>query len=203
MDFAAAALLFGKPGILRFAPLGTAEPDSLTASWPTGWVSAGPTDAGSTFAYDVTSANVEVEEEVDVVARVVTGRNAHLTAALATVTYRNLMVAFNGGIVTADGAAWSFEPPDLGDETRIMIGWDNYNGPGVTTGTGNAAVTTYPKNQLRIIGRQAFQGGSVSLTGRKGATKTTIPVDFLLEKPAAGGKLLRIMGAGALNPVNG
>lgn len=190
-DFHSAALRFGKPGRLMVAPLGTSEPTTSTAIWPTGWVALGYTNEGSTFEYNIDTANVEVAEELDIIARVTTGRNAHLTAALAEVTYRNLTIAFNGGIIVGDGAAWSFSPPDLGDETRIMLGWDSYGGA-VTTGTPN----TYPKNDLRMIFRQVLQGGTVSMSNAKGAEKQTIAVDFQLEKPASGASIMKIMGLG-------
>lgn len=185
-DFNAAAVRFGKPGKLRIAPLGTAEPTTPTAAWPAGWVPLGYTDEGSAFNYEVSTDNVEVAEELDVLARVTTGRDASVEFALAEITYRNLTIAFNGGIVLGDGAVWSFEPPDLGNETRVMLGWD--------------AMPVPANNDLRMIFRQCLQGGSLGLENRKGATKSTIGANFQLEKPATGLKLLKIMGSGALNP---
>jgi hypothetical protein len=185
-DFNAAAVRFGKPGKLFIAPLGTTEPITVTAAWPAGWVPMGYTDEGSAFNYEVSTDNVEVAEELDVLARVTTGRDASVEFALAEITYRNLTIAFNGGIVVGDATAWSFEPPDLGNETRVMLGWD--------------ALPVVGSNDLRMVFRQCLQGGSLGLENRKGATKSTIGANFQLEKPASGAKLLKIMGAGALNP---
>jgi hypothetical protein len=185
-DFNAAAVRFGKPGKLRIAALGTAEPTTVNSAWGAGWIPLGYTDEGSAFNYGISTDNVEVAEELDVLARVTTGRDASVEFALAEVTKRNLNIAFNGGIVLGDGAAWSFEPPDLGMETRVMIGWDAYADPLV--------------NDLRIIFRQCLQGGSLGLENRKGATKSTISASFQLEKPASGAKLLKIMGGASLNP---
>jgi hypothetical protein len=185
-DFNAAAVRFGKPGKLFIAPLGTPEPPTFTAAWPAGWVPLGYTDEGSAFNYEISTDNVEVAEELDVLARVTTGRDASVEFALAEITYRNLTLAFNGGIVVGDGTAWSFEPPDLGNETRVMVGWD--------------ALPTPTSNDLRIIFRQCLQGGSLGLENRKGATKSTIAANFQLEKPGSGEKLLKIMGAAILNP---
>lgn len=185
-DFNAAAVRFGKPGKLFIAPLGTTEPTTTTAAWPAGWVPLGYTDEGSAFNYEISTDNVEVAEELDVLARVTTGRDASIEFALAEITYRNLTIAFNGGIIVGDGTAWSFEPPDLGNETRVMIGWD--------------AMPTVGANDLRIIFRQCLQGGSLGLENRKGATKSTIAANFQLEKPANGAKLLKIMGSAGLNP---
>lgn len=186
-DFNAAAVRFGKPGKLRIAPLGTTEPASATDAYPTGWVPLGYTDEGSAFNYEISTDNVEVAEELDVLARVTTGRDASVEFALAEITYKNLVIAFNGGIVVGDGAAWNFEPPDLGNEVRVMLAWD--------------AMPTPAGNDLRIIFRQCLQGGSLGLENRKGATKSTIAANFQLEKPATGAKLLKIMGNGVLNPI--
>lgn len=68
-----------------------------------------------------------------------------------------------------------------------MIGWD--------------ALRSVTHNDLRVIFRQCLQGGSIGIENRKGATKSTITANFQLEKPASGEKLLKIMGAGVLNPV--
>lgn len=186
-DFNAAAVRFGKPGKLFIAPLGTTEPTTTTAVWPTGWVPLGYTSEGSAFNYEISTDNVDVAEELDVLARVTTGRDASVEFALAEVTKRNLSIAFNGGVIAGDGLAWSFEPPDLGSETRVMLGWD--------------ANPTVANNDLRWIFRQCLQGGSVGLENRKGTTKQTITVNFQLEKPATGLKILKVLGAGTLNPI--
>jgi len=185
-DFNAAAVRFGKPGKLRIAPIGTPEPATVNDAWPAGWVPLGYTDEGSAFNYEISTDNVEVAEELDVLARVTTGRDASVEFALAEITYRNLVIAFNGGIIVGDGLEWQFEPPDLGNETRVMLGWD--------------ASFTPASNDLRMIFRQCLQGGSLGLENRKGATKSTIAANFQLEKPASGAKLLKIMGSGVLNP---
>lgn len=130
---------------------------------------------------------MEVAEELDILARTVTGRDASVEFALAELTKKNLSIAFNGGLVVGDGLAWTFEPPALGSETRVMLGWD--------------ANPTVASNDLRFIFRQCLQGGSLGIENRKGATKSTISVNFQLEKPSAGGTILKILGAGALNPV--
>lgn len=186
VDFNPAAVRFGKPGKLRIALLGTAEPTAVDSAWPAGWVPLGYTDEGSSFNYEISTDNIEVAEELDVLHRVTTGRDASVEVALAEITYRNLIVAFNGGLIEGDGTEWTFEPPDLGNEVRVMLGWD-----------ASADVAT---NDLRFIFRQCLQGGSVTLENRKGATKQTISANFQLEKPS-GAKLLKIFGTGDLNPV--
>lgn len=184
-DFNALAVRFGKPGKLFIAALGTTEPTTVTAAWPAGWVPLGYTDEGSAFNYELSKDNVEVAEELDILARVTTGRDASVEFALAEITKRNLTIAFNGGIVLGDGLAWTIEPPDLGSEASVMLGWD--------------AMPTVGSNDLRIIFRQCSNGGSLGLENRKGATKSTLAMNFQLEKPATG-KILKILGAAALNP---
>lgn len=186
-DFNAAAVRFGKPGKIYIANPGTAEPAAVNDPWPAGWTPLGYTDEGSAFNYEISTDNVEVAEELDVLARVTTGRDASVEFALAEMTYRNLAIAFNGGIIVADGQEWEFEPVDIGDEVRVAIGWD--------------ASKTVASNDLRFIFRQCFNGGSLSIENRKGVTKSTLGVNFQLEKPANGQKILRIVGGGNLNPL--
>lgn len=195
-DFNAAAVRFGKPGKLYIAPLkdglgaATAEPLAHNDAWPAGWVPLGYTDEGSVFNYELSVDNVEVAEELDPLARVTTGRDASIEFALAEITLKNLTIAFNGGIIAdADtDADWEFEPPDLGNETRVMIGWDAYN--------------AFADNDLRMIFRRCLQGGSIGMENRKGTTKSVIAANFQLEKPLDGKKILKIMGADTLNPVH-
>jgi hypothetical protein len=192
-DFNAAAVRFGKPGKLYIAPtdkLGvpTAEPADCVTAWSADWVPLGYTDEGSVFNYEVSTDNVEVAEELDPLARVTTGRDASIEFALAEITLKNLTIAFNGGIIDdADtGAIWDFEPPDLGNEQRVMIGWD--------------AIGDVAKNDLRMIFRRCLQGGSIGLENRKGVQKSLISANFQLEKPLDGRPLLKILGGANLNP---
>ena len=185
-DFNAAAVRFGKPGKLYAAPLGTDEPTTAVAAWPDGWVALGYTAEGSSFSYEINTEEVDVAEELDPIAYTTTGRTASVEVALAEITKKNLTIAFNGGLIVGDGLAWTFEPPDLGTEVRLMLGWD--------------AIPTVASNDLRMIFRQCLQSGSLGVENRKGATKSTIAANFKLEKPIDGTKLMKILGAGALNP---
>jgi hypothetical protein len=186
-DFNSAAVRFGKPGKLYIAPIDTDEPTTAVDAWPSGWVPLGYTDEGSSFSYELSTDNVEVAEELDILARVTTGRDASVEFALAEITKKNLSIAFNGGMVVGDAMAWTYEPPALGSEVRVMLGWD--------------ANPTVASNDLRIIFRRCLQGGSIGLENRKGATKSTISANFQLEKPLDGAAIIKIFGAGALNPV--
>lgn len=185
-NFNPAAVRFGKPGALYIAQLGTTEPTTAVAAWPTGWVPLGYTSEGSTFNYSLSTDNVEVAEELDILARVTTGRDASVEFALAELTKKNLSIAFNGGLIVGNDTAWSFEPPSLGSEVRVMIGWD--------------ASPTVASNDLRVIFRKCLQAGSLGLENRKGAQKSTITSNFQLEKPDGGLPILKIMGSAELNP---
>ena len=169
------------PGTLYAAPLGTTEPVSVTAAWPSAWKPLGYTDTGSDFSLNPSTAQVQVEEEYWPVREVITGYAGSLTFALAEVTAQNLVVVLNGGIAAVssavqgtnpDGSVW-VEPPDIGQEVRIMLGWDALP---------KAGVTGDPFG--RLIARQCLQTGTVKVTRRKGNNKATYAATFTLEKPA-------------------
>lgn len=170
------------PGTLYAAPLGTAEPQAVTGAWPAGWLMLGYTDAGSTFSYNPSFAAVTVEEEIDVIDNVPTGRTVSLAFALAELTARNLTLVYNGGIgpladatigTFADGSRF-VQPVDLGAEVRVMLGWDELP-KGATSG---------PAGGLqRLIVRKCLQTGTVSQAARKGATKKVYSATFAGEKP--------------------
>jgi hypothetical protein len=164
------------PGTLYIAPIGTTEPAATLPfpAWGTGWYALGYTEDGSSFSYEVTTEAVEVAEELERVFTVTTGRNQTVTFQLAEATQFNLKAALNGGASSiADPAAGTsvvFEPPDLGTEVRVMLGFESETG------------------LERWIWRQCFQTGSVEMQRRKGAQKPLIPVTFTVEKPDTGSK---------------
>lgn len=180
------------PGTLYAAPLGTTEPTALTGAWPSGWVPLGYTDSGSTFAAAPQTAALEVEEELDPIKVVTTGRTITQVFSLAQQTAQLLLLAINAGVgvggvgtglvanttgVNAgDGSIW-VEPPVLGTEVRVMLGWDSL--PEAATGTN--AVTFG-----RLILRQCFQTGTITQTRQKGNNKSLYTCTFTLEKPTTG-----------------
>lgn len=192
VNFHAAAVRFGKPGLLYIAPLGSAEPTTVSSAWGAGWVPLGYTDAGSTFSYTTTVDKVEVAEELDPIAYSTTGREASIDVSLAEITLKNLNVAFNGGLVSGaggtigDGQDFYFEPPELGTEQRVMLGWD--------------ANPTVANNDLRFLFRRVLNSGSLNIDNKKGTQKQLIVCKFNLEKPADGSALLKIFGGNTLNP---
>jgi hypothetical protein len=162
------ALALG-PGSLYIAVLGTPEPTDLTTPWETvsaNWIPLGYTDEGSTFNYSVDSENVEVAEELDPVAVALTSRELSLAFALAEITASNLKRALNGGTITSGSGIVTFEPPDLGEEVRTMLGWESED------------------HTERWVYRKCMQVGAMEMSRAKGAAKATISCDFRLERPA-------------------
>jgi hypothetical protein len=186
-NFHVSAVRFNKPGLLYIATLGSVEPTTVSSSWDAAWVPLGYTAEGSVLNYEISSEPVDVAEELEPIDEVVTGRDPSVEFALAEKTYRNLTAAFNGGIVTGDGQNWTFEPPDLGNETRVMLGWDE--------------TPTVANNRLRYVFRKCLQSGNLSIENRKGANKSTLTCNFKIRRPDDGSKPLKIWGAGVLNPI--
>lgn len=183
------------PGTLYAAPLGTAEPVSLTGAWPSGWAALGYTDQGSTFSIQPTSEDTTVEEEAWPVGSSITAYVGGVEFAMAELTQRNYLVALNGGIgssqlaaatgTNADGSLW-VEQPDIGAEVRLMLGWDALP-KGATSGDAYG----------RFIFRQCLQTGNVQESHRKSPSsgKTILPVSFKLEKPAGKQPFRRLLPA--------
>lgn len=158
------------PGYLFAAVLGTTEVTDLATAWATvsaNWIALGYTDDGSEFTYETSSENVEVAEELDPVKTALTGRNLKVAFALAEITASNLKRAMNGGTITTGAGFVTFEPPALGEEVRLMLGFQSED------------LTE------RWIYRQCLQTGNLGMARKKGAAKTTISCEFSLEKPVS------------------
>lgn len=172
------ANLLKGPGILYWAPLATAEPvHTVTASkfpttaWGGSWAPIGSTDAGSQFSDSLNTDNIAVAESVYAQMIVGTERTATWTVALAEWSKTNLTKALNGGTVTVTGTTTTtltqIDPPDVGQEVRIMVGWQSED------------------DTVRFVGRQALQTGDISAGFRKGANNATMAVVWRFEKPGA------------------
>src|SRR5664279_2526833 len=85
------------PGKLYVAPIGTAEPASISASW-INWWRLGYTVAGSTVSYGLTTADIQVAEELDPIATILTDRNITVAFQFAEFSLRNLQLALAGTV---------------------------------------------------------------------------------------------------------
>jgi hypothetical protein len=175
------------PGQLFIAALGTPEPTDLTTAWATvsaSWTPLGYTVEGSEFSYSVSSDVVDVAEELDIIDEQETGRTIGLSFALAELTAKNLKTAMNGGTITVTGVTpnqlVTFEPPVLGQTVKVALGWEAENA------------------KERWVFRECKQRGDISIARRKGAEKASIPCNFGVYKPAAGGLPFKVLLAEGL-----
>jgi hypothetical protein len=162
------------PGKLYAVPVGTAEPTDLTTALSSTILAGylGFTEEGHTFTIAPSYDGVDVAESMLPVARVKTGVDMTLEAALAEVTAQNVQRALNGATITTSGTGAatidSLEPlADGVTETRVCIVWQSDAG------------------DERWIWRRCLQTGSIAIGRRKGSAKATVPVSFLLEPVSA------------------
>lgn len=168
------------PGYLYIGPIGTPEPADLTTAWTTvspSWAALGYTTDGSEFDYKLTTAPVDVAEELDPISVQTTGREAILIFGMAEITATNFKRALNGGTITTGTGIVTFEPPDLGTEVRTMLGFESED------------------HTERWVFRQCFQTGQLKVARKKGAANAAIDVEFTLEKPTTGSKLFKAIMA--------
>jgi hypothetical protein len=176
------------PGKMYVADAGTADPtvtfaaNKIVVTPGAAFQDIGYTDNGSQITYSITSEPVRVAEELEDVAYKTTGRAGAIAFEMAEETVRNLTLAFNGGTVTTTGTGategWTYEPPALGSEKRRCLFWVSQD------------------ETMAFFFRQVFQTGSVTIGRRPGAEKSTIPVEFSMEKPT-GQTAFKAWGAGA------
>jgi len=177
------------PGFLWITLLATAAPtNTVTASKfsdaiPVAWIPLGATTEGSTFTYSTSVEPIRVAELFDPVKYATTERTGSIAFNLANFTLSNYRRALNGGIaaLTATGTSGSeltlMEPPDPGSEVRAQILWES------TDAT------------VRLLIRQALQGGEISTAFQRAPDIAAIPCTFNIEVPTAG-KPFSMWGAG-------
>lgn len=171
------------PGYLYTNILAAAEPTDLVTPWAevdAGWTLLGYTSGGSEFGYQLKTSPVMVEEELDVITNAPDGRTSSVTFDLAQITSDNLKVACNGGTITTGAGVVHFEPPDLGEEVRAMLGWESED------------------HTERMIYRQAIMNGAMKIVRKKGAANATIACVFELELPDTGQRMWHWIGASPL-----
>lgn len=158
------------PGRLWIAPIGTTEPTSASAALPSAWVPLGYTEEGTEVTIELTVDEVEVAEELEPILYVNSKRTTTLTCELAETTRKRLAMVLGWGATQTDSAS-ALEPPDPGTEVGVMIVWDSEE-----TAAGNSENT-------RWVFRRAKPSGSISIARRKSPDKSTIPVEFMIERP--------------------
>lgn len=162
------------PGIIRYAPLGTAIPTpSVTASklvvtWTT-WVSVGATDEGLTFQESTDTADIEVAESLYPVSVVTTKKTGTVTFNMSQIDTLNWKLASNGGTITTTGATTTkldkYVPPLVGSEVRVMLGFQSYD---------DTEMFVWP---------QVFNTGGFETQRGKFDSKAGIPTSFNVELP--------------------
>jgi hypothetical protein len=99
------------PGLLYVAPLGSTLPTLDVASgeypvvWPAAWKNVGYTDAGIDMVYTPSVKDLNVDEEIAAVGKILTGEKAVLSAALAEATLENLNRAISASLFVDDSVA--------------------------------------------------------------------------------------------------
>jgi hypothetical protein len=154
-------------GTLYVAPIGTAEPASITAPWIAAWIQLGYTETGTIFTSGSTTALVEVAEEYYPLSTIVIGKTSMVDFKLAQMTAYNMQVAMNGGTiaVVGGGGGVTFVPPAPGTEVRVMLGWQSLD------------------NTERYIWRQCFQTAATARNLQKSVPAASLNCSFNLEKP--------------------
>jgi hypothetical protein len=168
------------PGYLYIAAIGTTEPTDLVTAWSSvsaSWVALGYTDQGSEFDYQLNTSPVDVAEELDPLSNAPDGRASSVKFALSEITATNLKRASNGGTISTATGQVTFEPPDLGTEVRVMIGFESED------------------HTERWVWRQCLMSGQLTIQRQKGANNATMACEFMLEKPASGARLYKTIFA--------
>lgn len=172
----AANVLVG-PARLLIAPLGTALPTvdgtQNPITWAAGWKEVGFTESGTTLGYNPAIKDINVDEAMAPINKVLDGEKAMFGAQLAEATLQNLNYAISASIFTAsaaDATHAQLARVDVGSGslTQVMVGFEGINPAGF---------------QRIIVGFKAIAEANVSLAFKR-STKLIIPVQFgLLADP--------------------
>ena len=157
------------PGLLYYAPIGTALPLNTVAggvftdSWATAgpWVTLGMTESGSDLTLSLTASPIMAAERLEPIAYRSTDRTTQVAFALKGYTAGNLAKTLNGAVTTVTGAGLTtltqIDPPHLGSEIRCMIGWESQD------------------NTVRWVAFQVLNSGSIKMGFVKVPATTTLP----------------------------
>jgi hypothetical protein len=162
------------PGIIRYAPLGTAIPtitaaaSKISATW-TNWVDPGATDSGVTYNESTDTADVRVAESLYPVRTVTTAKKGRVALTLSQVSDLNWKLAMNGGTITVTGSGATklsaYVPPLMGAEVRVMLSFVSYD------------------DEECIVWPQVFNVGSVETARGALEKKAELPLEFNVELP--------------------
>lgn len=187
------ALMSFGPGVLRYAPLGTAEPTALVGAWPAGWVQLGYTTEGHQASYGLTIADVEVAELLDPVRRVTTKRDIRVAFGSAELTAEHVKLALNGGTTAGDvvtftdgvtNSTTTFTSASAAFSATTDVG-KVIAAAGITPGTTIASVTNATTVILSAAATATASGLSFTITGRNGSFYTP---------PQVGSEVRRMLG---------
>lgn len=169
------------PGYLLATLLATPNPTNTVAGgvftdeWDVAWVRLGATSEGSSFSFGSTVEGIVVAEFANPIAYETTQQEGTWSFAMADYTASKLKLAYNGGVGavaptsgTGATALYTVEPPQLGNEVRIKLGWESQD------------------HTVRRIAYQTIQGGASETAHGKAPALGLIPVTFNLEQPAVG-----------------
>ena len=155
-------------GTLYVAPIGTAEPLSITGAFAGGWIPLGYTLDGTIFTSGSTTSNLEVAEEYYPLTTIVTEKVSMVDFKLSQITAVNMSYAMNGGTtsVVGGGGGVTFDPPAPGTEVRVMLAWQSLD------------------STERYVWRQCFQTAATARNMQKTVPQATLNCSFNLEKPS-------------------
>lgn len=131
--------------------------------------------ATTTSTPNLSSATAGFTTAVDV-GKTVTGAGIPAATTILSVTNSTTVVMSANATATAAGVSVTivsrygayYEPPQVGAEVRVMLGWDAEDG------------------LERVIYRRALQSGNSEIARRKGADYAKLAAEFSLEQPGAG-----------------
>lgn len=169
-------LIKAGPGVIRYAPLGTAIPtftaaaSKVVGTW-TSWVEVGATDGGLTFAESTDAEDIRVAESQYPVRTVTTGKSGTVSFSLAQIDTLNWKLVSNGGTVTTSGTGATkldkYVPPLVGSEVRVMLAYQSLD---------DEEVLVWP---------QVFNSGGFETGRTQVAEKALLPASFSVELPSA------------------
>jgi len=166
------------PGRLYYAPLGTAEPASGSATLDAAFKVVGYTEDGTTVETTITTEGIEVAEEIDPILYSQTKRETKVTVNMAEMAISRLALALGAGAARADNGGY-FEFPDPSAIVPVILVWDSAESP------------TSVLNR-RWIFRSVYPSGTISLSRKKAPNKATISATFMAALPTGVSSPVRI-----------